>query len=356
LEYIKLKMFGWDDFFDNHFSLFIQQGLIPGRVIAEHKNTYKVIGQFAEVSAQISGRMRHDALGRSDLPAVGDWVAVVLHENAQGATIHSVLPRKTKFSRKVAGRVQDEQIVAANIDTVFIVTALNREFNLRRIERYLTLTLESGAQPVIILSKADLCEDPGEYVAQLENIALAYSIHTLSSFTGSGVDELLPYLKCGQTVALLGSSGAGKSTLLNQLAGCSLQRTNSVREDDQRGRHTTTSRQLFVLPQGGMIIDTPGMRELQLWAADTGFAEHFADIGHLATHCRYGDCTHRDEPGCAVKEALQDNVLEQQRYDNYLKMQKELAYLSRRENKQEELAEKRRWKNIHQAFKKRPHR
>lgn len=345
---------GWDTRWDEAFEGFCEAGLVPGRVTLEHKHIYRVMTEEGELLGEIAGRMRHEAFGRADYPAVGDWVALQPRPADGRATIHGVLPRRSKFSRKAAGSTVAEQIVAANIDTVFLVHALNQDFNMRRLERYLTLAYESGALPVVLLSKADLCEDVPARVADVEGVAPGVPIHAVSSLHVEGLEALHPYLGRGRTAALLGSSGAGKSTLANRLYGEELLLTGGIREGDDRGRHTTTHRELVRLPEGGLLIDTPGMRELQLWDADAGLDLAFRDIEALAADCRFGDCSHAGEPGCAVRAALTDGTLPEARYRSYVKLQKELAYEARREDPALQRAQRDRWKKIHMQVRKGP--
>ncbi|YCA13439.1 ribosome small subunit-dependent GTPase A [Bacillus sp. AK128] len=323
-----------------------QKNWIAGRVILEHKRMYRVVTEEGELLAEITGKMRFQADGREDFPAVGDWVLVTPRQSEGRASIHEILPRFSKFSRKVAGLTTEEQIVATNINTIFLVNALNQDFNLRRLERYLLLTWESGANPVIVLTKSDLAENIEETLDQIEAIAFGVPVHVTSAKNNEGLEHLKTYLEEGQTVALLGSSGAGKSTLTNYLLGEEKQLVQDIRDEDGRGRHTTTHRELVHLPTGGMIIDTPGMRELQLWEADGAMNQSFSDVEDLAELCYFRDCEHQNEPKCAVREAIQSGRLEEDRLQSYIKLQRELAYLERKNDKKAQMAEKEKWKKI----------
>jgi len=346
-----MKALGWRPSLETAFAPYRAEGCYAGRVALEHKHIYRVYTEQGEILAEVSGKLRHLAMGREDYPAVGDWVILDVRAAEGRGTIHGILPRHSKFSRKAAGATTEEQIVAVNVDTVFLVNALNQDFNLRRLERYLILAWESGASPVVILSKADLCEDAAAKAAEAEAVAIGVPIHVVSSLTDAGLDTLSDYVREGQTVALLGSSGVGKSTLVNRLYGEEVLATGGIREDDDRGRHTTTHRELVVLPGGGLLIDTPGMRELQLWDADEGLSAGFSDVEELAAECRFQDCKHEKEPGCAVQTALRSGTLKRERYDSYLKLQRELAYLARKESVHLRLQEKAKWKQIHQQMK-----
>lgn len=347
-----LELLGWNSFFAKSFESHSQVGYTVGRVAQEHKNTYILYTEQGEISAEVTGKMRYLASSRQDFPAVGDWVAISVRDASKRATIHAVLPRKSKFSRKIAGTKTDEQIVAANIDTVFLVSGLDRDFNRRRIERYLILVWDSGAHPVIILNKADLCDDIEERREEVEAIALGVPVIILSAAKNQGLNALTPYLSKRKTAALLGSSGVGKSTLTNQLIGKQVQVVGEVRQGDDRGRHTTTHRELLVLPSGGLLIDTPGMREVQIWAGEESLQETFADIETLAKQCRFHDCQHDTEPGCAVRQALEDGTLDYQRFLNHQKLQKELDYLVRKQDQKAQLAEKEKWKKITKSLRK----
>lgn len=347
---MNLELWGWNDFFANHFVPYRQQGFSVARVVIECRNGYILQSDNAEISAEITGKLRYRASDRQDFPAVGDWVVIRTREQEGTATIHEILPRKSKFSRKAAGSETIEQIVATNIDTVFLVSGLDGDFNPRRIERYLILAWESGANPVIVLNKADVCPNLENCLAEVESIALGVPIITISAATNQGLETLQPYLQPGQTVALLGSSGVGKSTITNQLLGETVQAVQAVRQGDNRGKHTTTYRELLRLPTGGLIIDTPGMRELQIWSGEEGISESFADITELAQQCRFRDCQHEHEPGCAVRQALQEGSLDASRFANYQKLQKEIKYMERKQDQREYIAEKEKWKKITKAM------
>ncbi len=299
-------------------------------MISEVGPLFRVALENGERTAEVSGRLRHSAQSRSDLPAVGDWVAVRADFGASKATIFAVLPRRSAFVRKAAGKEQESQVVAANVDTVFLVTGLDLDFNVRRIERGLMLVRESGATPVIVLSKSDLCETPETRVVEVMGVAPNSAVVVLSAQAHEGLEALEHWLLPGKTIVLFGSSGTGKSTLVNVLLGEERQSTRKVRDHDHRGKHTTTRRELIVLPSGALLIDTPGVRELGLWAGDAAFEETFADIEAFAAQCAFSDCTHRTEPRCFVKVALAEGRLDQSRFDSFLKLKEELAAASRR--------------------------
>jgi ribosome biogenesis GTPase / thiamine phosphate phosphatase len=348
---ITLQDLGWDPYFEAHFEPYNKDEFIPARVAVQHRGAFVVLTQAGEVAAELSGRLRHEAAGMGDLPAPGDWVAVKPIANESKVVIHAVLPRRSKFSRKAAGFETEEQVLAANVDTLFLINALDVGPNVRRIERYLTLAWESGAVPVIVLSKTDLCDDIEAAREMVEPAAMGVDIHLTSSVTGEGMDDLLAYLKGGRTVAVLGSSGAGKSTLINYLIGEERMATQEIRSDG-KGRHTTSHRELILSPTGGLILDTPGMRELQLWDADEGIDQAFQDIAGLAAECRFRDCKHEGEPGCAVLAAVADGSLPTERLNSYRKLQRELYALEMKQNKRLRSEERRKYRTWEKARRK----
>ena len=350
---------GWDAGWAAAFAPFAAGGRRPARVVAVHKETAIVRGDAGgDRSATVSGRFRHEALAASDFPAVGDWVA--LEPAAAGASVDdpaviaAVLPRRAAFvrsaadaSRRTAGNLADEQVIASNVDIAFLVAGLDGDFNLRRLERYLAVAWSSGVTPVIVLNKADIARDLEGRLVAVTAVAPGVPIVVLSALTGDHVADLAPYLVAGCTSVVLGSSGVGKSTLLNTLLGEQRQATSDVRDDDSRGRHTTTHRELFALPGGALLIDTPGIRSLEVAGADEGVDTAFDDITEIALRCRFSDCRHNGEPGCAVRSAIDDATLGEDRLASFRKLERELAFAERREDPRARAAEAKRWRQIH---------
>jgi ribosome biogenesis GTPase / thiamine phosphate phosphatase len=349
-----LEELGWDLFFQEHFESLNIAGSLPARISAENRGAYEAYCQDGELTVKLSGKMRYLAGAESSYPAVGDWVAIKLRAGEKSGIVHAVLPRKSKFSRKSAGEKTVEQVVAANIDTVFIVSGLDggRSLNLRRIERYFTLAWNGGASPVVVLNKMDLHPNVDAYVRSVESIASGIPVHPVSATARIGLERLMSYLAKGKTAAFLGSSGVGKSALINSLLGMEKQEVGRVRDDDRQGRHTTTRRELILLPGSGAVIDTPGMREIQMWAGEENLQGVFADVEVLAEQCRFNNCGHHSEPGCAVRDAIERNILTPARLESYRKLQNELDYLASREQHNTRLREKEKWKKIAQWSKK----
>jgi ribosome biogenesis GTPase / thiamine phosphate phosphatase len=324
-----LIAWGWNTRVAGGLADHLQRGLAPARVLVEHRGSYVVMSSVGERQAAVSGRFLRAATTAEDFPAVGDWVALE-HVDDERSVIHAVGPRHSRFARPARGDIPGAQVVAANVDVVLLVSSLDHDFNLRRLERYLALAWSSGAQPVVVLNKADLCPEVGERLADVQAMAPGVPVRAISAMTGSGLESVTPLIEAGRTVALLGSSGVGKSTIVNVLLGWQRQQTQQVRADDQRGRHTTTVRELLPTPSGALLIDSPGMRAVGMWDAEEGIEHAFADIDALAAACRFSDCRHTTEPGCAVQAAIDDGSLDARRLSNRRKLERELAALERR--------------------------
>lgn len=343
---MSLSSWGWNAFCEALWNECEKEDAVAARVIAQQRKYWRVAGEMGECWAEAAGKLRLAADAGQNWPAVGDWVAVELRDRGSAALIHGVLPRRSQFVRKIAGKKVAEQVLAANVDIALLVSALDGDVNPRRVERYLTQCWESEAKPVIVLNKADICQTPREKIEAMEKVTMGLSVCAVSAKTGMGFDELEKYLARGQTVVLLGSSGVGKSTIVNRLLGRAIQEVQEVRQSDSRGRHTTTAREMFALPGGALLLDTPGLRELQLWDADEGISHTFADIESLAGHCRFGNCRHDGEPGCAVRAAVGAGALDIARLANWRKLERELAFLNRKVDPEAHHNEKRRIKQL----------
>ena len=346
-----LHRLGWSHFFEGQFLSWRERGCVPARVTEEHKTYYVIMGESAERPAEVSGRFRHLASARIQYPAVGDWAAVSDAPDCDRAVIHGLLERKSAYTRKgprssgmpdTGGR-SEAQVLAANVDTVFLVSGLDANFNLRRIERYLSAAWDSGGAPVIILNKADLCPDIAARIDDVGSVAFGIPIHAISAADGQGMEAVEAHLSPGRTGVFLGSSGVGKSTIINRLLGEARLKTNLVRVEGSKGRHTTTSRQMLFLPGGGIVIDTPGLREFRLWDDEGGLSRTFEDVEQLAARCRFSDCRHQTEPGCAIREAIEDGRLDEGRYQSYLKLEKERKFLAMRKDQAAQRQRERQW-------------
>jgi ribosome biogenesis GTPase / thiamine phosphate phosphatase len=345
---LELEELGFGPFFATQFDSLdrARPGLVPARIAADGAGIYHLLGSQARLG-ELSGRLRHELSG-IDRPAVGDWVAVA--DDAERAVIHHVLQRRTALIRRAADTDATPQMIAANVDIFCLVTSANRDLNPRRIERYLTAVWESGANPVVALNKVDLLDDLTPIRQAISAVTLGVPIIELSALTGAGIDRLREHIGPGTTVGFVGSSGVGKSSLINRLVGREIQHVSDIREDDARGRHTTTRRELVLLPGGGVLIDTPGMRELGLIEDDGGIDATFADIAEIAQACRFNDCSHESEPGCAVQAALNARTLDANRLESYRKLQREIAAIERRRDPILAANERRRWKTIHKEL------
>ncbi len=350
---MNMHSLGWNGFFEASFNSLQDPELVPARVSCQHRDRYDILCEAGEYSATIAGRLRHLDDHRQ-YPAVGDWVAVKISSDGGQAVIQHVLTRRTAFTRRAVksggmpetGGKTEEQILAANLDTVFLVSGLDNDYNIRRLERYLSVAWDSGAKPVIVLNKVDLCDHLEGVLDEIAAVAIGVDVELVSAVTGQNMSALTRWVAPGETVGLLGSSGVGKSTIINFLLGEQRQATQGVRTGDQRGRHTTTSRELIQLPNGGCLLDTPGMRSFQPWSDEGGLSRTFEEIEALAAQCKFTDCTHTSEPGCAVLAALQNGEIDEGRWQNYRKMLREQAYLERRQDQRAMQVERDRWKAI----------
>ena len=349
---MSLQALGWNSYFDALWREREVPARLPARVISQQRGLWRIAGEFEEKWAEASGTLRAAADAGADWPTAGDWVAAEILSGGGRPLIQEVLPRRSKFVRKVAGRRVEEQVIAANVDTAFVVMALDGDFNVRRLERFLAQCWESGAKSIIVLNKADDCGDVATRVAEVESVAAGLPIFAVSARTGEGLEALDSLLEPGQTIVLLGSSGVGKSTLLNHFLQRDAQVVQPVRVSDSRGRHTTTSRELFALPGGALLIDTPGLRELHLWGAAEGVEHTFSDIEELAAQCKYGDCGHTSEPGCAVQAAIAEGRLDADRLESQRKLQREQEFLLRKVDVEARQNEKDRVKLVHRGVRK----
>jgi len=352
---MNLKELGWNIYFKKNFEPYKTHGFIQARVIREDKYSYQVATTKGEFMATLSGRFRFNASSDKDFPRTGDWIVIKPRYKENKATIHALLPRKNYFARKVVGGKSEEQIIAANIDTAFIMCGLDLDFNVRRIERYLTLSWESNTVPVLLLNKSDICKkkELETKIAQTKTVAFDVPVYVISAKKKLGLRPLYKYFKTGKTIVLLGSSGVGKSTLINSILKEERQPVQDLRKFKDRGRHTTSAREMIFLPNQGMIIDNPGLREIGMWTDNENLGDSFEDIETLAEECHFNDCQHKTEPGCAVKQAIKNGKLDQGRYENYLKLQKELNFLDRQQEEKErrikkamlkKSSKKRKWK------------
>jgi ribosome biogenesis GTPase len=331
-----------DSFFENYLKENPIENLNLGRITSQHRNCFGVMCEYGEITGIIPGHFRQE----STIPCVGDIIAFEYLPGENKAVIQKILPRRSKFSRKNAGPEMTEQVMASNVDFAFITVALDYDFNIRRVERYLSLVWQSGAVPVVILTKSDLCDDIAGRIAEINDIAIGVDVYAITSFDTDSIKPLRKYLENHQTVILVGSSGVGKSTLINELAGATVMKTGDLRSNMDKGHHTTTNRQMIILENGGMIIDTPGMRELSLWNADEGINQTFADIDELVVRCRFTNCTHTNEPGCAIQAAIADGTLDASRFESFQKIRKEQAYLEAKQSQTAAKIERDKWKNI----------
>ena len=344
-----ITQYGWNERFEQA----LPEHTVPGRIILEHKSNYRAITEQGEWLTTLSGNFRH-IHAPDEYPSVGDWVALEQMPGEDKGIIHKLLPRSSRFIRKASGETSELQTIAVNIDYIFLVMSLNHDFNLRRLERYLIAAWDSGAMPVIVLTKSDQCSDPAEYLEQVAGAAIGVDAFAVSAVTGNGMDAFSRYLTQGKTGALLGSSGVGKSSLINALTNSDRMAVQGIREDDSKGRHTTTHRELVLLPGGGLLIDTPGMREFQLGDSTEGLDASFQDVASLAADCRFRDCSHQKEPGCRIQSALASGELPESRFASYLKLLRELEYMERKSDLAKQQAERMVWKQRTKDYRNRP--
>lgn len=340
----KIDLFGYDDFFRDSFQSLKRDDLIPGRIATENKNNYVVFTEQGDITSEVCGSLMFASESKINLPKVGDWVALAVFGDL--GIIHHVLKRKTVLSRKMPDNKTEEQIIACNLDVVFIMQSADNNFNLNRMERQVIAIHNSSAKPAVILSKIDCCDDFTNYISEIDNRLNNIDIFPISSLNNTGIDNLQRYLVEGNTYTILGSSGVGKSTLINKLYGEEILKTNKVRESDLKGKHTTTRREMIQLPSGGIIIDMPGMREFGLWEDSNGIAATYPEFHEYKGKCRYSDCSHTVENDCAVIIAVRDGKISEDKYRNYLKLRKELSYLETKVDEKKALEKKRKWKNI----------
>ncbi len=346
-----LEILGWDGYFNSKFEEYSKFGFEPARIIVEHKERYKIFTQYGEMPAEVTGKFMHLSETSSEYPKTGDWVAVSVFKDENKAIIHHVVERKTKFSRKQAGELTEEQVIAANIDSIFIVQGLDDNYNPARLQRYATAVSACSIEPIILLNKTDIAENLDSKLSEVTELLKGITVLKISAKTGKGFDDLNSFIKKAKTYAFVGSSGAGKSSIINRISGVDVAATNEVREKDSKGKHTTTARELFILNSGGLLIDTPGMRELQLWSEDGSIGSGFDDIDVFAAQCKFADCNHETEPECAILKAIEDGTLEKKRYDQYLKLKREAFHMLAKVDEKAALEKRKKDKDFGKMYK-----